>query len=203
MTILQLLAHARQYPIFGIEDCQKWFTKTTRGTLLLQLTVYTKRGHFLRLKRGLYVLNAEPFPDPRAITSRLDPRAIVSLETVLHAHGMIPDVPFATTAVTPGKPVRYHIPSLGNFLFRHVKRDLMFGGTLVAFPPYHVRIAEPEKALLDLFWFHRFERDVRDYLHELRLTLPRSFSRSRFLRYARAYHSSQLLKIAALTLRRL
>ncbi len=196
MTIVRLIERAQNYPIFTLGDCCKWFPQSARATVIVQLSHHVARGHFLRLKPGVFLLNREPFPDSRVIASRLNPEAVISLETVLHEAGMTPEVPFAITAVTSGKTARYKIPNMGTFLFRHIKPSLLFGWTARSFPPYSVRVATPEKALLDLLWFHRFERDLPAYLHELRLTIPPAFSWKRFREYGAAFRISQFQAVA-------
>lgn len=87
MTLLELLNRAREYPLFTLEECRKWFPGTSRRTAILQLCHYVARGHILRAKRGLFVLNAKSLPHPWVFTTRLDPQAVISLETVLHEAG--------------------------------------------------------------------------------------------------------------------
>jgi len=202
MTILSLLEGARQYPVFSLADCQQWFPRSQRATLILQLSQYVTRGHLIRLKRGLFALKIQPSPHPFVIASRLDPQSVVSLETVLHQSGMIPEVTFAVTAVTPTKTHQFHIPSMGSFLFRHIKPSLFFGWELKEYHPYTVRVACPEKALLDLFWFHRFEKDPVGYIHELRLSIPKKFSWEHFIEYSRQYVHPQLESLVRTLLQR-
>lgn len=191
MTIVSLLERARQYPVFSLTDCQQWFPDSHRATLILQLSQYTTRGRIIRLKPGLFMLNAQPFPNPFVIASRLDTQSVVSLETILHRAGLIPEIPFAVTAVTPTKTHQFQISSTGAFIFRHIKPQFVFGWELENFPPYTVRVARPEKALLDLFWFHRFEKDPAGYIHELRLSIPKKFSWELFVEYSRHYAHPQ------------
>lgn len=202
MKFKELAIRARGWPIFSVEDCQKWFPGTDRRTLIVQLSSYVKQGDLLRLKRGIYLLNQQPFPHPLAIASRLDPQAIISLETILNRAGLIPDIPFATTAVTPGRTMKVRLKNYGQqFIFRHIKPALVFGFKLEEYHPYTARVAEPEKALLDLLWFHRFEHDPAAYIHELRMTMPRNFSWKRFRRYASQYQHDGLVRLAQAIIR--
>ncbi len=188
MTIIQLMERARRFPIFRLEDCQKWFPRAKRGTLLLQLSNYVRRGYLRRLRRGLYLLNDLPAPHPLAVASRLKPEAVISLETVLSAAGILPDTALAVTAVTAQRSGRYVIPAAGGvFIFRHIQPALLFGWRLEQFPPYAARVAYPEKALLDLFWFHQREKDFASYLEGLRLSFPADFSWQRFRACARLF----------------
>ena len=196
MTSSQLLKKARAYPIFSLEDCAKWFPEMRRPALHVRLTRSVAETHLVRLKRGLYLLNEEPFPHPFAIASRLDPQTIISLETVLNREGLMPDIPFATTAVTTQKTARYTIKPVGTFLFRHIKAPLVFGFKTESYPPYTVRVAQPEKALCDLLWFHRFERNPEGYAEELRLSIPNTFSWRRFRQYAKLFSHDGMSHIA-------
>lgn len=196
MTFLQLSERARTWPIFTVQDCAKWFPDARRKALLLSLTRYTASGLLIRLRRGLYLLNREPYPDSFAIASRLDSSAIVSMETVLHRFGMIPEIPFTTTSVTPVITARYHPPVGGLFVFRHIKPILLFGFNIEERAPYNIKIAHPEKALLDLCWFHRFERDIPAYCSELRLDIPDNFSWKNFYAYAKIFANRQITEFA-------
>lgn len=203
MTLLQLLEHARRFPIFQIEDCQKWFPQAKRGTLLLQLSTYARRGYLLRLRRGLYMLNDLPMPHPFAVASRLKPEAVISLETVLSAAGVLPDTALAVTAITAQRGGRYVIPAAGGvFVFRHIQPVLLFGWRLEQFPPHAARVAYPEKALLDLFWLHQQEKNFASYLEGLRLSFPADFSWQRFRAFARLFPNPRFQNIIRMVERR-
>lgn len=201
MKSLELIARARKWPIFSVQDCAKWFPAMNRAALLLGLNRYTASGIIMRLRRGLYLLNQEPYPDSFALASRLDTSATVSLETIMNRSGMIPDVPFGMTLVTPTITARYSPPIGGAFHFRHIKKELLFGFTVEQHAPYAVRVATAEKALLDLLWFHRFERDHASYLHELRLEIPASFSWKNFSAYTKLFHNKELLTFSRVVLK--
>lgn len=202
MKLNLLINQTRQYPIFGVEDCQKWFPGTSRGVLLVQLTQYVKNDYLTRLRRGLYILNSEPRPHPLAIAARLRADAVITAESVLSAEGIIPETSFSVTALTAGRSTRFLLPKIGAFIFRHVEPRLLFGWRLNQYPPYAARVADIEKALLDLLWFHRGEKDTPAYLSGLRLTLPNNFSWSKFRRLAGQFNDPRLQKMAKLLERR-
>lgn len=196
MTLNSLIERARTLPVFSLQDCQKWFPESSRKALILQLWRFVERGRITRLKRGLFLYH-DPLArlDPRIIASRLDPRAVVSLETALHDAGMTPEIPFAVTCVTPGRTARYHYKRLGTFIFHHMKPLLFFGWSVQKLPPYPVKVARPEKALLDLFWFHRFENDPEAYVEGLRLSIPQNFSHRLLAGYAKPYKNVKVTEM--------
>jgi len=192
MRLDSLIERAREYPIFTLEDCRKWFPDTVRGTAILQLSQFVKRGKINRIKRGLYLLPQASDLHPYAISEKIDPEAVISLETVLSRAGIIPETVFGTTAVTQGKTRQFSVDSFGNIYFRHLKPQLNFGWVVENYGRYPVRIAEPEKALLDLLWLHRFESDPASYLYELRLDFSETFSWDKLSYYANVYENSQI-----------
>lgn len=196
MKLQPLLDQTQDFPVFGVEDCQKWFPRTSRAVLLVQLTHYVKRGYLLRLRRGLYLLRREPRPHPFVMAACLKPGSIISLESVLSEGGIIPETSLAVTAVTDGRNTRYAFPQAGAFIFRRLLPRLLFGWQLAQFPPYSVRVAFPEKALLDLLWFHQREQNPAAYVEGLRLSFPPSFSWPRFRRFAREFNSARLQELA-------
>lgn len=137
-----------------------------------QLSRWVRAGRLVKLRRGLYAV-ASPhraaLPDPFVISNRLVRPSYVSLESALHYHEIIPDVPFAVTAVTTGRAGVHDTP-LGRFLFHHIRTDRLWGSReiKVAAGQRGAWIAGPEKALIDLLYLNRSSDDP-PYLRQLRL----------------------------------
>jgi predicted transcriptional regulator of viral defense system len=105
------------------------------------------------LKRGIWALASGIAADPEEAVQHLayPSPGYVSLESALHAHGVIPQIPAAVTAVTTGRPARYRTP-IGEVRFQHLD-PLRFGGRdCLGLNPRRVPIASVEKALLDLLY---------------------------------------------------
>jgi len=106
-------------------------------------------GHLLALRRGVWA-----FPgrlDPLAIPERLTaPQpAYVSLQSALYHHGLISQIPALVYAVSLGRTRRYVTP-LGVVSVHHIAPDFFFGFETLG--DKEVRMACPEKALLDVFY---------------------------------------------------
>ncbi len=136
-----------------------------------QLSRWVKAGRIYQLRRGLYAL-APPFqkvkPHPFVVANQLVRGSYVSLQSALAHTGLIPEYVPVVTSVTTSRPGRWNT-SLGNYEFRHIKPDLLFGyqSTDVGGNQYAF-VASPEKALLDLIYLEP-GADLPDYLRELRL----------------------------------
>ena len=106
-------------------------------------------GHLLALRRGVWA-----FPgrlDPLGLPERLTaPQpAYVSLQSALYHHGMISQIPSSVYAVSLARTRRYTTP-LGVVSVHHVSPDFFFGYETLG--EKGIRMARPEKALLDVFY---------------------------------------------------
>ena len=106
-------------------------------------------GHLLALRRGVWA-----FPgrlDPLGLPERLTaPQpAYVSLQSALYHHGMISQIPASIYAVSLARTRHYTTP-LGVVSVHHVSPDFFFGYETLG--EKGIRMARPEKALLDVFY---------------------------------------------------
>ena len=136
-----------------------------------QLSRWTQAGRVHQLRRGLYAL-APPFqkvkPHPFLVANRLVRGSYVSLQSALAHHGLIPEAVPVTTSVTTLRPARWET-SLGDYEYRHVKTELLFGYQLIDLgDDQQALVATPEKALLDLVHLQA-RGDTLEYLQQLRL----------------------------------
>ena len=136
-----------------------------------QLSRWTGAGRVYQLRRGVYAL-APPHrkvrPHPFLVANALVRGSYVSLQAALAHEGLIPEYTPVVTSVTTGRPGRWATP-LGDFIFRHVKKDWFGGYRLVEVAEdQRAFLASPEKALLDLVYLEP-GGDAPAYLGELRL----------------------------------
>lgn len=131
-------------------------------------------GQVVRLKRGLWA-----FPD------RLDPLALpgylaaplpcyVSLQSALFHHGLISQVPDVIYAVSPARTRRWRTPP-ATVSIHHVSPHFFFGDERL--PGGRVRMATPEKALLDCLYLSSARSRLFARLPEL--DLREGFDRDR------------------------
>jgi len=177
MRYFELREKLKNYPIFRLEDIFKWFPDENRRTMIFQLSVWTKRGHLERLKRGVYKFSDYQINDILVLSDFLLP-SYVSCETALNDYGIVPDIPFAVTAVTSAKTSSIKAGKYGLFIYRHIKPELFFGHREIAVDAlYSYRIAVPEKALFDFLYLQSFEKrfDPKNCFKEMRLNIEKDF----------------------------
>ena len=95
----------------------------------------------------------------------------ISLQSALHFHGMIEQIPDVIYAVSLARTKRYKTP-LGTFSIHHVQPTFFFG--FESIDRENIKMATPEKALVDYFYFSSTKTRLFTQLPEL--ILPRSFS---------------------------
>ena len=118
---------------------------------LRRLSEWQQKGYIRKVCRGHYLF-ADSKLDERAlftIANRIYPPSYVSLETAFSLYGVIPEAVYSISSISSRKTKTLRTP-VGDFVFRHVKPELLFGfilsgvGTQASY-----KVASLEKALLD------------------------------------------------------
>ncbi|MGB9613595.1 MAG: type IV toxin-antitoxin system AbiEi family antitoxin domain-containing protein [Candidatus Margulisiibacteriota bacterium] len=154
-----------------------------------QLSLWQKQGQITKLKNGVYLFNEDADRiRPEDIALYLYAPSYISLEKALSIYGIIPEMVYSITSVTP-KVTRRFKNKFGNFVYRHVKPLLFFG--------YHenqgILLADPEKALLDYLYLNKIR--TKEDLIEMRLNkkaIKELFRPKNFLKYLRVFSNPNL-----------
>ena len=151
MTIKAWLAFFKKYQENEILSISllKLLTGMKEHSLRVSLTRLGEGNVIRRISRGYY---ANPFrqPDLETISCELCKPSYVSLESALARHGILSQLSTVLTCVTTQLP-RELKTSFGTIQYRQIKRELFFGFGKVD----RWFLAEPEKAVLDLFYLNK------------------------------------------------
>lgn len=129
-----------------------------------------KTNHIIHVARGKWV-----FPDtdrlalPSILTAPFP--TYISLQSALYYHGMISQIPDTLYAVSLAR-THFFKTQLGNISIHHIQPDFFFG--FEETNDSLVRIATPEKALIDLFYLGDVKTKLFSALPEVEF--PDSFS---------------------------
>jgi predicted transcriptional regulator of viral defense system len=96
--------------------------------------------------------------------------AYISLQSALYHHGMISQIPAVTYAISLARPRRYETP-LGTFSIHHVEPHFFFG--YETDETGSAKVAVPEKALVDFFYFRPTR--TRLFVHLPEVEFPKTF----------------------------
>ena len=167
----------------------------------VQLSRWGQEGKVTQLRRGYYLLTP-PYrkqePSLLYMANALYHPSYVSLEMVLAKHGMIPEGVVVATSVTTRRPTEFGGP-LGQFQYRHVKRELFFGYYNTATGPLPTLVAYPEKALLDLIYFTPGPI-TKEWMREMRFQNLEGMDMERLVDFAKRFKSQKISQAVALFL---
>lgn len=109
----------------------------------------SEAGHLLLLRRGVWAFpgRLDLLATPERLTAPQP--AYVSLQSALYYHGMISQIPASVYAVSLAR-TRCYVTPLGVISIHHIAPEFFFGYETLG--EKDIRIARPEKALLDVFY---------------------------------------------------
>ncbi len=132
-----------------------------------------KEGRFIRLMRGKWATTQkiDPLLLPEYLTAPFP--SYISLQTALFYHGMISQIPPIIYAVTLARTHLYTTP-LGTISAHHIQPDFFFDFELIN----GIKMATPEKALLDVFYLTAAKSRLFKSLPELELPAKFNFKKA-------------------------
>jgi predicted transcriptional regulator of viral defense system len=137
--------------------------KAQASTILARLADFK---HIVRVKRGLWVFpeNLDPLSLSEYLTSPFP--SYISLQSALFFHGMISQIPETIYSVSVARTKLYKTP-LGTFSIHHINPTFFFGYQLSQ--KSRIKMATPEKALLDFLYMQPAKSKIFSSLPELEL----------------------------------
>ncbi|EKE06684.1 MAG: hypothetical protein ACD_18C00305G0002 [uncultured bacterium] len=184
--------------IFSLVDIRQIFGQKTVTSV--QLNRWQKQGYITKIKRGLYALSDSLKEIPLFLIANLSHEpSYVSLESALYEYGFIPDIPHSITSISSKKTYSFAF-SNNNFFYRKIKTNLFIGYKPVNYGEYSILIAEPEKALLDFFYFNIQKFGDEKQIEELRFNyeeMSHKISKKKLRDYGFLFESESLNNIVA------
>ena len=181
--------------VFSLEDIDQ----SCPGFSYRQLNRWQQLGEIENLRRGHYRFTNQTLNDYLlfAIANKIYSPSYVSLESALGIYNLIPEGVFMTTSVGPRKTARFETP-VGYFAYRQLNPKLFWGWQKVRFQKQQIRLARPEKAILDYLYFKPHLKTVADF-EGMRIDqeeMDELVDRTRFQTYLRCYDNRELTKRA-------
>jgi len=161
MKILTFLQIFQKYPTFSTLDIEKYFPHFDRENLLH----WQEKGYIQRIRNGWYRVkqDLQSTTDLYFIANKIYAPAYVSLESAFSHYGWIPEGVFSIRSLSTKKTMDFQTP-VGLFQYQKIKTSLFFGYRLLQTPGgFGVKLAEPEKALLDYLYFHPNLQAIEDF----------------------------------------
>jgi len=160
MNILAFKEKFKDFVAFNLSDIRK-----IEATFdLRRLNEWQAKGYIKMLRRGHYVFSGLEINDPVLflLANKIYAPSYVSLEMALAYYNLIPEAVYGITSVASRK-TNYFKTDFGEFLYRHIKPQLMFGYKLIGYQGKIFKLAEPEKAVLDFFYLNTHIEAKEDF----------------------------------------
>ena len=134
--------------------------------------------------------------NPAELANALYRPSYISMHWALGYYGLIPEKVVTYTSVT-SRVTRHFDNSFGSFRYHSIKLAAFFGYAVLAIAGQKVVIAEPEKALLDFWYFEEGKWDVKR-MAEMRFQNTEMIDTDKLHKYAEKYRSPRIIKAVEL-----
>lgn len=160
-----------------------------------QLNRWQESGFILKLKNGVYLLeDYKNSVHPFLMANLFYEPSYVSLESALYEYGFIPDVTQTITSISTKKT--WSVSVLNNrFDYKKIKKDCFIGYGAKKYLNYEVMMAEPEKAIVDFFYFNKSRIKNESQMNGLRFnydSLKQKINKEKLIHYAALFNNTSL-----------
>lgn len=160
-----------------------------------QLYRWRKAGKLLSLRRGMYTLverYRRTSVSPTELANQLYRPSYLSGLWMLGFYGLIPEMVVTYTSVTSRVPRRFD-NAFGTYRYFNIKRSCFFGYRVAEVQERKILLADPEKALLDLWHLGKGEW-TPERMGEMRFQNVELVDNDRLAEYADRFNSPRLFR---------
>lgn len=149
-----------KYSVLPIEEIYKIFPAFDRR----RLVEWQKKGYIENIKRGFYRFSDQPKSSDLCFftANKIYAPSYISLESALAAYQIIPEAVFSFTSVSTLNTTDLNT-NLGNFIYKHIKKELFFGYHLIRKNNITIAIANIEKAAMDFLYLNSNIKSIDDF----------------------------------------
>jgi len=160
MQYIQFRQHFKEYTVFSLNDIRQVEPNFHRR----RLNEWQDKGYIRKVIKQFYIFADKEIDEQTLfeIANRIYKPSYVSLEMALSYYQLIPESVYGITSVSTRRTYRFNT-AVGEFRYRTLKPDLFFGYALIRPERRIVKVAEPEKAVLDFIYFNPNLRSPSDF----------------------------------------
>lgn len=151
MHYIEFKEKLKNFTVFSLTDIKKLGITFHRR----RLNEWQDKGYIKKVIKGCYVFSDLELEEKAIfeIANRIYVPSYISLEMALSYYNLIPETVYTLTSISTRKTYTLDTP-LAKFIYRSIKPQLFFGYELIEYKGKSFKIASPEKAVLDYFYFH-------------------------------------------------
>lgn len=123
-----------------------------------RLVEWQQQNHIRKVRNGYYTFADTEINEATLfhLSNNIYKPSYISLETALSYYNLIPEAVYLVTGISTRKTMTFATQA-GNFAYRTIKESLYFGYNLAQMGGHTVRIANPEKSLLDMLYLNKID----------------------------------------------
>ena len=193
MKFFDLKTQLNGFIVFSIKDIEKIDPNFHKQ----RLSEWQKKGYIKKIHQGFYIFSDLQINEQALflMANVIYSPSYISLEMAFSIYNLIPEGVYEITSVTSKKTSKFKTET-GNFTYKHIKPELMFGYKLIEYNGHNYLVAEIEKALLDYLYFNPRIKTELDF-NGLRFNINEFKAQTDMLKlkkYLEAFGSQALVK---------
>jgi predicted transcriptional regulator of viral defense system len=193
MKYIDFLDKFKNFTVIDIDNIKTAFPDFSSR----RLYEWQKSKKIIKIIRGYYVLSDKKLTDNDfcLIANKLREPSYISTEYALQYYSLIPEAVFLRTSVCTKKTLSIESP-IGNFNYRSIRENLFFGYIIKGQESSKFKIAEPEKAILDLLYLRSDIKNIED-IASLRINpdvYKEKINNTKLDSYSKIFNSPLLVK---------
>lgn len=151
MNFVEFSREMKDFPAFSLRDAAKLSSKVYHHRLI----EWQKKGYITRVANGIYLFSDAEVNEMYLyyLSGRVYEPSYISLESAFSFYGFIPESVYRVTAVSTRKTWKTSFTDI-IFSYRTVGRSCFFGYTLLNWKNTVIKMAEPEKAIIDYLYLN-------------------------------------------------
>lgn len=140
-----------KFKVFSLTDIRKLFPEFDSRRLI----EWQEKGYIKRIINRWYIFVVVPSENGllQWTANRIYQPSYISLEAGLSHYGLIPEAVYTMTSISTLKTKSFDT-HLCTFSYRNLKPSLFFGYKVIEWQGFPIKIAEPEKVLLDYLYLN-------------------------------------------------
>jgi predicted transcriptional regulator of viral defense system len=191
MQFIEFKRKLKDFVIFSLNDIRKIEVDFD----LRRLNEWAGKNYIRKIKRGYYIFSDLQINEQILflIANTIYQPSYISLEMAFSLYNLIPEGVYKITAITSKKTNNIKT-DIGNFTYKHIKPELMFGYELREYDNHRYSVAEIEKAALDYLYLNSHINSKKDF-DGLRFNFFEFKIRAdmnKFKKYSNAFHNKAL-----------
>ncbi|MEA2065469.1 MAG: hypothetical protein U9O66_04230 [Patescibacteria group bacterium] len=161
MQFFELKTRLSNFLVFSTKDIEKIDSEFHSQ----RLSEWQAKGYIKKITKEYYIFSDLEINESVLflIANKIYSPSYISFEMAFSYYNLIPEAVYGVTSAASNKTNNFKT-DFGEFIYRHIKSELMFGYKLIKYKDQSFKIAEIEKALLDYFYLNTRLKTENDFI---------------------------------------